>query len=73
MVSLFCVIYYFYPLPLGNEEINLTHSGHGDHQEIDTVPVRQALAVAEIRRVAGILKLKVEIPLNIFICHYCWH
>ena len=65
MVSLLGVIYYFYPLPLGNEEINLTHSGHGDHQEIDTVPVRQALAVAEIRWVPGILKLKVQISLNI--------
>ena len=37
--------------------INLTDGGHGDHQEIDTVPVREALAVAKIRRITGILKL----------------
>ena len=39
--------------------IVLTHSGHGDHQEVDTVPVTQTLTVGEVGRVSGIFKLKL--------------
>ena len=31
--------------------------GHGDHEEVDAVPVGQALAVGEARRVAGVFQL----------------
>ena len=37
----------------------LTHSGHGDHEEVDTVPVAQALLVGEVGRVSAVLKLQV--------------
>ena len=40
------------------EDVTVTHSGHGDHQEVDTVPVAQTLTVGEVRRVSGIFKLK---------------
>ena len=39
--------------------IVLTHSGHGDHEEIDTVPVAQTLTVGEVGRVSRIFKLKI--------------
>ena len=39
----------------------LTHSGHGDHEEVDTVPVAQALLVGEVRGVSAVLKLIVNI------------
>ena len=42
----------------GTKSSFLTHSGHGDHQEVDTVPVAQTLTVGEVRRVSGIFKLK---------------
>ena len=48
-------------LALGRSIVNksgLTHSGHGDHQEVDAVPVAQALAVSEMGRVSGVFKLK---------------
>ena len=38
-------------------DVSVTHRGHGHHQEVHAVPVGQALAVLEVRRVAGILQL----------------
>ena len=43
----------------------LTHSGHGDHQEVDTVPVAQALAVGEVGRVSRIFQLKNKSTCNV--------
>ena len=39
----------------------LTHCGHGDHEEVHTVPVAQALLVGEVGGVTAVLKLKVKI------------
>ena len=41
------------------------HSGHGDHQEVDTVPVAQTLTVGEVGRVSGIFKLKDNLFLKV--------
>ena len=38
-------------------DVAVTHSGHCDHEEVDAVPVGQALAVGEARRVAGVFQL----------------
>ena len=38
----------------------LTNSWHGDHEEVDTVPVGEALAVVEVGRVARVLQLKYQ-------------
>ena len=32
--------------------MGLTHSGHGDHEKIDTVPIGEILTVSEVRRVS---------------------
>ena len=36
----------------------LTDGGHGDHEEVDTVPVGEALAVLEVGRVTRVLQLQ---------------
>ena len=43
------------------EDVTVTHSGHGDHEEVDTVPVAQALLVSEVRGVPAVLKLRVKL------------
>ena len=40
------------------DNVPVPHSGHGHHQEVDTVPVGQALTVREVRRISRIFKLK---------------
>ena len=40
---------------------SLTDSGHGDHEEVDAVPVAKALLVGEVRRVTAVFELKVMI------------
>ena len=39
-------------------DVPVAHRGHGHHQEVDTVPVGQALSVCEVRRISRIFKLK---------------
>ena len=39
-------------------DVSVTHRGHGHHQEVHAVPVGQALAVLEVRRVALVLQLR---------------
>ena len=39
------------------DHVPVAHRGHGDHEEVDAVPVGQALAVGEARRVAGVFQL----------------
>ena len=34
----------------------VTDGGHGDHQEVDAVPVGQSLAVVEVRGVSRVLQ-----------------
>ena len=41
--------------------VSIADCGHGDHQEVDTVPVTQFLTVVKVRRVARILKLKWKV------------
>ena len=40
------------------DNVPVPHSGHGHHQEVDTVPVGQALTIREVRRISRIFKLK---------------
>ena len=46
----------------GGDARNVTvpDGGHGHHEEVDALPVRQLLAVQEVRRVARVLQLLVE-------------
>ena len=46
--------------PTGSDadDVSVAYSGHGDHQEVDTVPVRKTLAVFKVRGVSRILQLK---------------
>ena len=37
-------------------DVSVAHSGHGHHQEVDTVPVGQTLPVVKVRRIAGVFK-----------------
>ena len=43
--------------------VPVPHRGHGHHQEVDTVPVGQALAVQEVGRVTRVLELK-DVSMN---------
>ena len=40
------------------DHVTVADSGHGDHEEVDAVPVGEALAVVEVGRVARVLQLK---------------
>ena len=40
------------------DHVTVADSGHGDHEEVDAVPVWQTLIVAEVRRISRILQLK---------------
>ena len=33
-------------------DVSVAHSGHGDHHEVDTVPVGQVLVVVEVWRIS---------------------
>ena len=56
------------------DHVPVAHRGHGDHEEVDAVPVGQALAVGEARRVARVLQLcgrravKMVLPFLCFVC-----
>ena len=38
--------------------VSIANSGHGDHEEVDTVPVGEALAVHKVGRVTRVLQLR---------------
>ena len=38
--------------------VPVAHGGHGHHQEVDTVPVGQVLAIQKVGRVPRVLELK---------------
>ena len=57
MVTLYCTVLYCTVLYC----TVLTDGGHGDHEEVDTVPVGEALAVLEVGRVTGVLELQQTI------------
>ena len=38
-------------------DVTVAHGGHRHHQEVNTVPVGQILAVLEVGRVSGVLQL----------------
>ena len=40
------------------DHVTVSYSAHGDHEEVDTVPVGEALAVVEVGRVTRVLQLK---------------
>ena len=41
-------------------DVSVSHRGHGDHEEVDALPVAQLLAVVKVGRVAGVLQLESE-------------
>ena len=41
-------------------DVTVAHGGHGHHQEVNTVPVREILAVLEVGRVSGVLQLGTD-------------
>lgn len=43
----------------GTDNVSIAHSGHGDHQEVDTFPVAKLMDIAEVGRIAGILQLEI--------------
>ena len=58
-ISLFIKLWDFLLVMGDSWQDELTHSGHGDHEEVDAVPVAQALLVGEVGGVPAVLKLKV--------------
>ena len=50
-------------------DVPVSHGGHGHHQEVHTVPVGQALAVVEVRRITRIFKLSKYIK-SMLMQHY---
>ena len=38
-------------------DVAVSHRGHGDHEEVDAVPVGQALTVGEVRGISRVLQL----------------
>ena len=38
------------------ENVTVADSGHGHHEEVDAVPISQALAVVKVRRVPRVLQ-----------------
>ena len=36
----------------GADNVSIAHSGHGDHQEVDTFPVAQLMHIAEVGGIA---------------------
>ena len=55
------IIYLESPAAGGDaDHVPVAHRGHGDHEEVDTVPVGEALAVLKVRRVPGIFQLKTN-------------
>ena len=40
------------------DHVPVADRGHGDHQEVDAVPIRQTLIVGEVWRITRILQLK---------------
>ncbi len=38
--------------------VSVADRRHGDHEEVDALPVGELLAVVEVRRVAGVLQLR---------------
>ena len=51
-----------------------TNSWHGDHEEVDTVPVRQLDSICEIWRVPAVFELKLKISKSwIYLQEKCWY
>ena len=56
------------------DHVPISHRGHGDHQEVDAVPVGKALAVGETWWVARVLQLcgrravTMNLPQLWFVC-----
>ncbi len=41
----------------GADNVAVAHSGHGDHEEIHTLPIAQLVHLAKVRQVATVLQL----------------
>ena len=66
------IIYLESPAAGGDaDHVPVAHRGHGDHEEVDTVPVGEALAVLEVGRVTRVLKLKYHHKLFFFLMCHC--
>ena len=40
------------------DDVTVADRGHGDHEEVDTVPIGKTLTVQKVRRISRVLKLQ---------------